>query len=111
MKNITFPTFISLDQIQIGDLICWTTCTKDLNYLFVEDIEEGETNFVKYDENGKALYADGITYQEEYWPSIILKGKVMGPNGVRDFPQGYHLGKDSGKILLLNRCCKLLVSL
>lgn len=96
--------FINATEIAVGDTIAWPTShpLDILNYMTVDDIEEGEDNFVGYD-NGQPIYNG-----EEY-SVIVLKGTVMCVRGVRivahseRYNDGYPMNPNVKNILLINR--------
>lgn len=97
-----FP-FIKAEDITVGDTIAWHTAHPKypLNYMTVEDIEEGEDNFKFYNSRGQSVVDDN-----NYYPVIVLRGKVMCCDGIRKFPNGYHMtfaNNHTPSIMLLRR--------
>jgi hypothetical protein len=97
------PKFISLQEIRIGDTIVILSSHPKyrLTFLYVEDIEEGESNFKGYDIN-----CEPVMHGEEY-AVVVLIGTPMSYDGPR--PDKMSIGRfnirkeTKDKFLLISR--------
>ena len=99
---MSLPRFIKVKEVIVGDTIAWRTQhpIHRLCYMVVEDLEEGENNFRRYN-----MYNGKPVYEGEPFPCYVLRGRIISPCGVRtdgiDYPV-YKMNTE-GDVLLINR--------
>lgn len=96
--------FMKAYEILVGDTIAFMAGhPENVNYIIVQDVEEGEYNFSHYDGNGRPVYFD----LDNAYAAIMIKGKLMSHDGERDIKKisdtGYYPMHTDCIVLLIDR--------